>query len=131
MRPSGQNWVGYHLAVYLALHRYFITNHRPVPRFLLIDQPSQAFFPSDRPAGADVEELSDTDREHTKSLYRLMNDEVLAQEGALQLIALDHADFEDDWFQECVVQRWRDGDALIPASWLTPDEDIPTHLAGC
>ena len=115
---SGLNWVGYHLAVYLALQRYFIENSRPVPRFVLVDQPSQAFFPSDRQAGGELAELSDTDREHTKDLYQLMYDEVAARDGSLQLIALDHADFGDQWFQDCVVQRWRDGEALIPADWL-------------
>lgn len=118
---SGLNWVGYHLAVYLALHRYFIERARPVPRFVLIDQPSQAFFPPDRRTGGDLDELSDTDREHTKDLYQLMYDEVAAQDGALQLIVLDHADFSEDWFQDSVVQRWRDGDALIPSDWLIPD----------
>jgi hypothetical protein len=115
---SGLNWVGYHLAVYLALHRYFIAVARPVPRFVLIDQPSQAFFPSDRTTGGDLEELSDTDREHTKALYRLMYDEVAAHNGALQLIALDHADFSDEWFQDSVIQRWRQSDALIPLEWI-------------
>lgn len=115
---SGLNWVGYHLAVYLAMQRYFIANDRPVPRFVLIDQPSQAFFPSDRTTGGDLDELSDTDREHTKDLYQLMFDEVDAQSGALQLIVVDHADFGDDWFQAAVVERWRAGAALIPADWL-------------
>lgn len=115
---SGLNWVGYHLAVYLALHRYFIEHSRPVPRFVLIDQPSQAFFPPDRQTGGDLDELNDTDREHTKDLYQLMYDEVAAQDGALQLIVLDHADFSDQWFQDSVVQRWRDGEALIPSGWL-------------
>lgn len=120
---SGLNWVGYHLAAYLALHDYFITRQRPVPRFILIDQPSQAFFPADRQSGANFDDLTDTDRENTKSLYRLMYDEVVRHQGALQLIALDHADFEDDWYQNCVVERWRDGEALIPPSWLVPEEN--------
>lgn len=115
---SGLNWVGYHMAVYLALHRFFIARKRPVPRFLLLDQPSQAFFPSDRASGGDLDELDDTDRAHTRALYRLMFDEVQRHEGALQIIALDHADFEDEWFQQSVAHRWREGDALIPAAWL-------------
>lgn len=119
---SGLNWVGYHLAVYLALHRYFIERVRPVPRFVLIDQPSQAFFPPDRQAGGDLDELSDTDREHAKDLYQLMYDEVARHRGALQLIVLDHADFSDQWFQDSVVQRWRDGKALIPPAWLSPHD---------
>jgi hypothetical protein len=35
--------------------------------------------------------------------------------GALQVIALDHADFEDERFANSVIQRWRGGDALIPS----------------
>jgi len=37
--------------------------------------------------------------------------------GGLQVIALDHAEFEEEWFAGSVIQRWRGGDALIPASW--------------
>ena len=115
---SGLNWVGYHLATYLSMQTFFIKNRRPVPSFVLIDQPSQAFFPSDRAEGGDLDELTDTDRENTKRLYRLMNDRVQELSRSLQLIVLDHADFDDDWFDLCVVERWRDGNALIPASWL-------------
>jgi hypothetical protein len=44
---SAANWIGYHLATHLALHQFFVENDRPVPRFLMIDQPTQAFYPSD------------------------------------------------------------------------------------
>lgn len=118
---SGMNWVGYHLTAYLALQHFFITRQRPVPRFLLLDQPSQAFFPRDRETGGDLEELDDTDRENTRDLYALMAQVVGDLDGQLQIIALDHADFEDQWFQDTVVQRWRDGEALIPREWLPDD----------
>jgi hypothetical protein len=43
---SGSNWMGYHLATLLALHEYFISlNFSHVPQFLVIDQPSQVYFP--------------------------------------------------------------------------------------
>jgi hypothetical protein len=118
---SGMNWVGYHLSAYLALQDFFIRNTRPVPHFLVLDQPSQAFFPRDRDRGGDLDELTDTDREHTRQLYELLHQVVTGLDGRLQVIALDHADFEDDWFADSVVQRWRDGEALIPPSWLTPE----------
>lgn len=118
---SGMNWVGYHLTAYLALQHFFITRQRPVPRFVLLDQPSQAFFPRDRETGGDLEELDDTDRENTRDLYALMAQVVGDLDGQLQIIALDHADFEDQWFQDTVVQRWRDGEALIPREWLPDD----------
>ncbi|QDU62706.1 hypothetical protein Pan216_35750 [Planctomycetes bacterium Pan216] len=34
-----------------------------------------------------------------------------------QVIITDHADLQDDWFQETVVERWRGGNKLIPESW--------------
>jgi len=114
---SGMNWVGYHLTAYLALQAFFIEHHRPVPGFLVLDQPSQAFFPRDREAGGDLDELTDTDREHTRQLYQMLHTVVDQLDGQLQVLALDHADFDDSWFAESVVQRWRDGQALIPSSW--------------
>lgn len=114
---SGMNWVGYHLTAYLALHAFFIEHNRPVPAFLVLDQPSQAFFPRDREAGGDLDELTDTDREHTRQLYQMIRTVVDQLDGQLQVLALDHADFDDSWFAESVVQRWRDGQALIPSSW--------------
>jgi hypothetical protein len=115
---SGMNWVGYHLTAYLALQHFFSEHARPVPSFIVLDQPSQAFFPRDRQRGGDLEELTDTDRENTRELYKLTHEVVAQMGGALQVIALDHADFEDPWFAESVVERWRGGDALIPLQWL-------------
>lgn len=114
---SGMNWVGYHLTAYLALQHFFLEHHRPVPAFLVLDQPSQAFFPRDRESGGDLDELTDTDRENTRRLYELTHQVVEQLDGALQVIALDHADFDDDWFSGAVVERWREGEALIPAAW--------------
>lgn len=114
---SGMNWVGYHLTTYLALQDFFIERQRPVPSFIVLDQPSQAFFPRDRETGGDLDELTDTDRENTRRLYKLTFDVVQQLGGRLQVIALDHADFEDEWFARSVVQRWREGEALIPVGW--------------
>lgn len=116
---SGMSWVGYHLAAYLALHGYFIEANRPVPRFIVLDQPSQAFFPRERVTGGDLTELSDTDRDNTLKLYKLMFDVVTELDGQLQIIAFDHADFEDPWFRESVIETWRDGAALIPREWFS------------
>ena len=114
---SGMSWVGYHLSAYLALQGYFIDMNRPVPRFVVFDQPSQAFFPRDRETGGDLSELSDTDRNNTLKLYQTMFETVEALGGQLQVIAFDHADFGDSWFQESIIETWRDGAALIPQTW--------------
>ncbi|WP_446750142.1 DUF3732 domain-containing protein [Streptomyces sp. SceaMP-e96] len=44
---SGKNWVGYHLVAHLALHQYFVAHGRPIPRLLMLDQPTQPYYPSD------------------------------------------------------------------------------------
>lgn len=115
---SGMNWVGYHLVSYLALQAFFIEHNRPVPSFVVIDQPSQAFFPMEHAGGVDFDELSDNDREHTRKLYKLMYDVTQRLDGKLQVIAFDHADFPDQWFQDSIIESWREGNALIPRSWL-------------
>ncbi|MCX4966163.1 DUF3732 domain-containing protein [Streptomyces sp. NBC_00654] len=42
---SAKNHIGYHLVAHLALHTYLRRSNRPVPGFLMLDQPTQAFFP--------------------------------------------------------------------------------------
>lgn len=118
---SGMSWVGYHLVAYLALQDYFINADRPVPSFIVFDQPSQAFFPRDRVSGGDLNELSDTDRDNTRKLYKMMFDVVTELNGQLQIIAFDHADFREDWFQESIIETWREGEALIPREWFIQD----------
>lgn len=127
---SGLSWVGYHLSAYLSLQGYFIDMDRPVPRFIVFDQPSQAFFPRDRETGGDLAELSDTDRHNTLKLYKIMFDTIASVHGELQIIAFDHADFSDSWFKDSIIETWRDGTALIPRAWYsaerTEQEGLPT-----
>jgi Protein of unknown function (DUF3732) len=62
---SGQNWVGYHVAGLLALHEHFVgLGQNPVPRFLVIDQPSQVYFPEAWPS---MEEPPDERKEVDRS----------------------------------------------------------------
>lgn len=116
---SAENWVGYHLVAHLALHHWFATHGRPVPRFLMLDQPTQAFFPEEIVDAADDE---NADWEAVRRQFALIRDVVSALEGAIQVIVCDHANLADDWFQDCVIDNWRNGVALIPADWLQSDE---------
>ena len=45
---GGENHLAYHLSALLALHLFAAQNNRPIPRFLLIDQPTQVYFPSEQ-----------------------------------------------------------------------------------
>lgn len=111
---SAANKVGYHLVTNYALHKSFVTNNRPIPRFLFIDQPSQPYFSQDK----DVNRTKvDLDHKTVKRIYRLTYDFVQELKHNFQMIITDHADLEEEWFQECIVERWRDGKKLVPDSW--------------
>jgi len=112
----------------MARQDYLIKAHRPVPRFIVLDQPSQAFFPRDRERGGDLSEMSDTDRDNTRKLYRMMYDVVTQMDGELQIIAFDHADFSDAWFQDSIIETWRDGNALIPREWYATEPESQAEL---
>jgi hypothetical protein len=112
---SGENWVGYHLSAILGLHRVFVEADRPVPRFLILDQPSQIYFPPD---SDDPDVDSDEDRAGLKRMLDAVRNEVERSGAALQVLIVDHADIDEPWFQDSVVERWRGGPALVPASWL-------------
>lgn len=108
---SGSNWVGIHLIVYFALHKYFIDNDCPVPHFIFLDQPSQVYFPSET-------DESKYDIRAVKKLYKFIFKRVKEMKGELQVIIVDHANFVDEQFQKYVLENWsKDGLKLIPDSW--------------
>jgi hypothetical protein len=116
---SAKNWVGYHLATHLALHNYFTYQDRPVPRFLMLDQPTQAHYPSESDNVTGLPE-DDADRIAVRKMFWLMSDVVSALSPLFQIIVCDHADLPEQWFADAVRYRWRGGEALIPADWIEP-----------
>ncbi len=116
---SGKNWVGFHLVTLLALHRHFVEKNRPVPRLLLLDQPTQAFYPSERRSAKDrtVEDLPDEDQKLVRRQFQLLQNEVAGLRGELQVIVTDHANINEEWFGAVVKHEWRDGQALVPSDW--------------
>ena len=111
---SAKNWVGYHLATHLALHRYFTRQDRPVPRFLMLDQPTQAHYPSENDNETGLPE-EDADRIAVRAMFELMRDVVNELSPRFQVIVCDHADLPEPWFDQAVRERWRHGAKLIPA----------------
>ncbi|MFD7757273.1 DUF3732 domain-containing protein [Streptomyces sp. NPDC059757] len=117
---SAKNWIGYHLVAHLALHTYFRLHNRPVPGFLMLDQPTQAFFPEKI---RDATTVQDADWATVTAYFALLRDVADLNEGALQIIVCDHANLTDEeWFQDALVENWRPVDgkrqALIPTDWL-------------
>jgi hypothetical protein len=122
---SGENWVGYHLITHFALHNWFVTRRRPVPRFIFIDQPSQVYFPEDK----DWQQQENgtlgigEDRQKVERMYKLAYDVAQKLSGQFQIIITDHVNINQQWFQDCVVERWRDGKKLIPLEWDTKSDE--------
>ncbi|MBB3877802.1 DUF3732 domain-containing protein [Sphingomonas pseudosanguinis] len=114
---SGENWVGYHVATHLALHKLFRARNRPVPAFLMLDQPSQAHYPRDRDVG-EIGGVDDEDQVAVARLYRLLWEYCDRLVPNMQIVVTDHVDLMQDWFQDSVQERWRDGIKLVPVPWL-------------
>jgi hypothetical protein len=109
---SGENHLGTHLITHLALHKHFTQNNRPVPRFLMLDQPSQVYFPPDQTVVP-----NDNIRQEISRMYKLLFQFVKKLKSEFQIIVTDHADLAEDNFQASVIERWRGGAALVPNEW--------------
>ncbi|HEI6852838.1 TPA: DUF3732 domain-containing protein [Yersinia enterocolitica] len=123
---SGSNWLSYHLAVLLSLHQFFLGQRSsPVPGFLVLDQPSQVYFPKPtvhQDIISDEEpKVRDEDVEAVRKAFEVMGNVVLQENGNLQLIVLDHAS-SVVWGEIAGVvglPEWRDGTKLVPMEWFS------------
>lgn len=122
---SASNWLGYHLALMIALQQYFITlPSNPVPTFLMLDQPSQVYFPQ-KLAGSrkatDLDpKLADEDREKVKQIFRQLGATVGLTKNRLQTIVVDHAT-QEIWGGLRGIHKvddWRGNHKLVPNEWI-------------
>ena len=114
---SGENWVGYHLIAHLALHRWFTERNRPVPRFLFLDQPSQVYFPPEKDIDGSMGSILENDRAAVSRMFNLVARAVQEISPGFQVIMTEHADIDEKWYQEAIVERWRGGHKLVPDEW--------------
>ncbi len=121
---SGENWLGCHLVALLSLQEYFIRKNRPVPRFLVFDQPTQVYFPS-KQSYADLDgtiqglQRAGADVIAVQRMFDLLFQTTEEMEGHLQIIVTEHANLDDERFQNALIEDpWTNGKALIPKEWL-------------
>jgi len=120
--------MGFHVAALLALHEHFRSvAHSPVPKFFVLDQPSQAFFPegvasarrtprTQRPKGRTVSD----DLTRLKRVFSTLSDAVIRTNGGPTNYRPGTCRCHS---LECIahvkqIAEWRDNDALIPLDWL-------------
>ncbi|EKS38555.1 DUF3732 domain-containing protein [Afipia broomeae] len=121
---SGANWLAYHVAVTMALQRFFIeTPHHPVPGLAIYDQPSQVYFPRGF-ASAEYEDrpgrTRDEDIAAVRAVFEALGREAIRAKGQLQVIVLDHAG-PDVWGEiegVTLAHEWRNDQKLVPPGWL-------------
>lgn len=119
---GGENHLAYHLSALLALHLFAAQNNRPIPRFLLIDQPTQVYFPSEQvynDADGSVQKTeADADLNAVRRLFELLLAFTQEDVPGFQLIVTEHANLRDQWFQEALVEQpWTKPPALVPEEW--------------
>lgn len=119
---GGENHLAYHLSALLALHLFAVKSNRPIPRFLLIDQPTQVYFPSEqvyKDADGSVQRTeSDADLNAVRRLFELLLKFTQEDAPGFQLIVTEHANLREQWFQDALVEiPWAKPPALVPEDW--------------
>lgn len=120
---GGANWLAYHISALLALHHYAWENNVPIPRFLMLDQPTQVYFPSQtayESVAGDAKRVRtvDVDLAAAKRLFETLLNYTKVLVPGFQLIVTEHANFAEDWFQEALIEEpWMDPPALVPKDW--------------
>jgi hypothetical protein len=119
---GGENHLAYHLSALLALHLFATQNNRPIPRFLLIDQPTQVYFPSEqvyKDADGSVQRTeADADLNAVRRLFELLLKFTQEDVPGFQLIVTEHANLGEQWFQDSLVEPpWTKPPALVPEGW--------------
>jgi hypothetical protein len=119
---GGENHLAYHLSGLLALHLFASKNNRPIPQFLLIDQPTQVYFPSEKvyqEADGSIQKTeADADLAAVRRLFELLLKFTEKDVPGFQLIVTEHANLRDQWFQDALVEQpWTKPPALVPEGW--------------
>lgn len=119
---GGENHLAYHLSALLALHWFAAKNHRPIPQFLLIDQPTQVYFPSEkvyRAADGSVEKTEeDADLTAVRRLFAFLLNYTKKEVPGFQIIVTEHANLRDKWFQDALIEEpWSKPPSLVPEDW--------------
>ncbi|MGO4878933.1 DUF3732 domain-containing protein [Pedobacter psychrotolerans] len=134
---SGSNHMCYHIATMLGLHEYFLTLPESrkvnyVSSFIVLDQPSQVYFPENFNEARTIKDLKkktkiSKDMVDTKAIFEACSTFIQRTGGKCQIIILEHAT-EDAWkglTNVSLIEDWRgenessaDYKALIPKNWL-------------
>jgi len=137
---SGSNYMCYHLATLLGLHEFFYklseqNKANYVPSFLVLDQPSQVYYPEREKFTASDEKIErkSEDIKNTEKIFEVCSKFMERTNHEIQIIILEHAsaDSWDGLKNVDLVEEWRgeedggiytsDYKALLLPEWLIED----------
>jgi translation elongation factor EF-1beta len=100
--------VGCHLSLCLALHSFFSKKSRPVPRFIVLDQPAQGY-------------IETTDKEKISTMFNMFFE--FCKSMNIQIIITEHFNLQNyKELKKALVEHYWTGEqdrALIPNRWFT------------
>ncbi len=119
---GGENHLAYHLAAILALHQFAFANNRPIPHFLIIDQPTQVYFPSAnvyKEADGSIQKTEeDADLNAVRRLFEFLARFTNEYAPGFQIIVTEHANLREQSFQDALIEKpWAKPPALVPDDW--------------
>src|SRR5690606_27441979 len=110
---SGSNWLAIHLSAFLGfLYLHSVTESSRIPSILILDQPSQVYFPKVY-GKLEEEETNDNNKKddnilQVKNIFKVLSHEITTIESECgfkpQIIVLEHADEEE--FSQFIKYRW-------------------------
>ncbi len=123
---SGANWMGYHISTMLALHERFLNMEgSAVPTILVIDQPSQVYYPSGLPDRDELDGeviLDSYEVRETRKIFTALEEGLRRTSYRVQVIVTEHADERilSGFPTLHVVADWHSDqvDWLIPKLWV-------------
>lgn len=119
---SGANWLACHLSLFLSFLHLSCSNSKSIiPSFLMIDQPSQVYFPRTAKKtelnDSEDEEKYDENIERVKDIFKVLSEEIdlIHKNTSIkpQIIVLEHTN--DDAFKKYIIKDWikSEGGGLI------------------
>jgi myosin heavy subunit len=124
---SSSNHMFMHLLHFMALQEVAISRHsRFVPSFLILDQPSRPYYGEEEKTSK-MESLPKTDTGKITAAFQLLNDFIAhinnEYHNSFQMIVFEHVPVSifKDMENVHLVEKFRDGIALIPDSWIATD----------
>ena len=120
---SASNWLAYYISVLLAFQEYYQkSNGIKVPNFLVIDQPSQVYFPQKLVENNKEKNKieNDEDKEAVKKIFAAMSEFFKMSKSNIQIIITEHAEKEvwEGIDNVRLIERWRNGKKLVPLEWI-------------